>query len=283
MSSALAVPVAHDERIVAPADIERVLEAMRRFEEFKRRALEPTDFVMLEVNGEKRPYVKKSGWAKYALACDISLELRDERVETRPDGSTVYHFTYRAVAPNGRYADAVGSASTKERGFAHPDHDARALAQTRAQNRAISNLIGGGELSAEELSSQTKQREQREQPPQQSSTPSQPKEAAALSTVEVKSKSGFPLATMHLSCDTVIFEPTMMVDANASVFRSFLEKRILAPLCMKYGGRYDIETDEDGVLDKIYVRDIKLTQRQIQDLTDAVRWTLEHAGSPRGN
>ncbi|MGC8578208.1 MAG: hypothetical protein ACP5M7_09505, partial [Thermoproteota archaeon] len=97
-----------------------------------------------------RKYVKKSGWLKYALACGISLELRSERVEEK-EGEVIYHYTYRAIAPNGRFADAVGSASSKERAFVREVHDVRALAQTRAMERAISNLVGGGELGAEEI------------------------------------------------------------------------------------------------------------------------------------
>jgi hypothetical protein len=143
--------------LVSPADPKRVLEVMRRFEEFKRQALNQNDFVVLEIGKEKKPYIKKSGWMKYALACQLSLEKRDERLEERSDGSKVYHYTYRAVAPNGRYADAVGSASTSERTFTHPDHDVRALAQTRACNRAISNLVAGGEVSAEEMVSELRE------------------------------------------------------------------------------------------------------------------------------
>jgi len=146
--------LAERREIVTPARMDDVLETMRMFDEFKQRVLKKDDYV--EIQG--RPYVKKSGWLKYALACQLSLELREERVETR-DGDVIYHMTYRAVhLPTGRYADAVGSASKRE--IAHKrripedevfDHDIRALAQTRAMERAISNLVGGGELGAEEL------------------------------------------------------------------------------------------------------------------------------------
>jgi hypothetical protein len=125
---------------------------MRRFEDFKRQALTTNDFVVLDAGRGKKAYIKKSGLMKYALACQLSLEKRDERVE-EASGGRIYHYTYRAIAPNGRFADAVGSASTKERNFSHPDHDVRALAQTRACNRAISNLVASGEVSAEEMAS----------------------------------------------------------------------------------------------------------------------------------
>ena len=147
MSEKKAIELVKEPEIIAPASIEKTLEALRRFEEFKRRVLNEDDYAVIK--GKK--FVKKSGWLKYALACSLSLEKRDEREEIRDDGTRVYHYTYRAIAPSGRFADAVGSASSDERDFAHEIHDVRALAQTRAMERAISNLVGGGELGAEEL------------------------------------------------------------------------------------------------------------------------------------
>ena len=139
--------VVKEPEIIAPASVEKTLDALKRFEDFKRRVLTEDDYV--PIAGKK--YIKKSGWLKYALACNISLEKREEREEIRDDGTRVYHYTYRAIAPSGRFADAVGSASSDERDFAHEIHDVRALAQTRAMERAVSNLVGGGELGAEEL------------------------------------------------------------------------------------------------------------------------------------
>jgi len=135
--------------IVKPSDAQEVVDAIKAFEYFKAHALSPGDFV--EIQG--KPYVKKSGWSKYALGCNVSTELKEERIEER-NGVRIYHFTYKAIhLPSGRFAEAVGSASEEEKtSWNHPEHDIRSLAQTRAYNRAISNLVGGGELSAEELS-----------------------------------------------------------------------------------------------------------------------------------
>ena len=145
-------PVIREEQLIAPATPERVLEAMKRFQDFKARVLDKDDYVVIKTREGPKQYVRKSGWLKYALACNISLQKLEERSEVvQEGGKTVYSFTYRAIAPNGRYTDAVGSASSDEREFTHVDHDPRALAQTRAMNRAISNLIAGGEVSAEEV------------------------------------------------------------------------------------------------------------------------------------
>lgn len=60
-------------------------------------------------------------------------------------------FSVKVVAPNGRTMMGYGNCSASERNFAHPDHDIPSTAWTRAINRAVSDLIGWGEVSAEEL------------------------------------------------------------------------------------------------------------------------------------
>jgi len=139
---------------VAPVRVEALVEMVDAFEKFKAMVLREGDFWLDKRENKKR--VKKSGWLKYALACNVSLEKAGERSETlqlpgRDEPVLTFHFDYRAVAPTGRYAEASGSASVNERaGSDKIVHDTRSLAQTRAMNRAISNLVGGGEVSAEE-------------------------------------------------------------------------------------------------------------------------------------
>ena len=57
----------------------------------------------------------------------------------------------KVTAKNGRTSVASGSCASNERGFAHLEHDVRSTAHTRAKNRAISDMIGAGEVSAEEV------------------------------------------------------------------------------------------------------------------------------------
>lgn len=142
------IEVVQDQPIVTPAEADRVAEMIKAFDYFKSKVLTERDFCEIQ----NKPYVKKSGWSKYALACNVSTEVKDERVEER-NGARIYHFTYKAIhIPSGRYAEAVGSASESEKKhWNHPEHDIRTLAQTRAFNRSISNLVGGGEVSAEEM------------------------------------------------------------------------------------------------------------------------------------
>src|SRR3712207_587460 len=136
---------AEDVGIIRPvASADEVLGAWRQFQDLKRSLLTLDDYQ--DIQGRAR--IKKSGWRKIAAAFGISDELlRQERREC--EGATpnnryfVWEVTVRAVAPNGRYADAVGSCASNERRFAHTDHDVRAIAHTRAKNRAVADLVGG--------------------------------------------------------------------------------------------------------------------------------------------
>jgi hypothetical protein len=62
----------------------------------------------------------------------------------------------RAIAHNGQYMDGFGACSTNESRFASAggrqklENDLRTTAATRATNRAISDLVGFGQVSAEE-------------------------------------------------------------------------------------------------------------------------------------
>lgn len=143
----------HEVSIIRPvATPEEVLAAWQQFQELKRSLLTLDDYQ--EIQGRAR--IKKSGWRKIAAAFGISDQiLREERREHGTPGQPGYYFvweiTSRAIAPNGRYADAVGSCASNERRFAHTDHDVRAVAHTRSKNRAVADLVGGGEVSAEEI------------------------------------------------------------------------------------------------------------------------------------
>lgn len=117
-----------------------------------------------------KPFLKKSYWRKTATFFNLNVEVVEEHSEKL--GSTfVYHFSCKATAPNGRYAIGVGSCDAFEKAKmidgkymaynkykkiwepAQPNslHNIRSTAETRAFNRAVSNLVGGGEVSAEEI------------------------------------------------------------------------------------------------------------------------------------
>jgi len=106
-----------------------------------------------------KPFRKKAYWRAIAVAFNLNVEVVDERRETYgdlEDGSPNYTYvvTYRAATPGGRCetGDGACSASEKQRGrMKASEHNVRSHAHTRAFNRAISNLVGFGEVSAEEV------------------------------------------------------------------------------------------------------------------------------------
>jgi len=138
------VPV---DNAILPVDVEQAIVEWRAYQDLTERLLDRTDYQNI---GPKR-FKKKSAWRKYAKAFNLSCEIIDKIVERGEDGKIQYaDFVVRATAPSGRYAEAWASCSRTERTFSH-DQDIAATAQTRAENRAISDLIGAGEVSAEEM------------------------------------------------------------------------------------------------------------------------------------
>ena len=128
------------------ADNEQIVLAWENYQELKQKLLNNNDYQ--PING--RQCIKKSGWRKIQTAFGISDELiKEERKDC--DKHFVYEITVKTSAQNGRFAYGVGSCASNERKFAHPEHDVRSTAHTRAKNRAISDLVGGGEVSAEEM------------------------------------------------------------------------------------------------------------------------------------
>lgn len=145
--------------IISP---EEAKEAQDNYERLKQSIIRPDD---IQKVGD-RQFLKKSFWRRIATPFNITDQIVSEEIRRKHredckdpancDCPIVYaKYTTRATAPNGRYAEAVGACSRNERGFSKPDHDIPATAHTRSKNRAISDLIGGGEVSAEEMDGYT--------------------------------------------------------------------------------------------------------------------------------
>lgn len=106
----------------------------------------------------KSKFVKRSGFQKIAFAYDISTEILSRTVARNKDGDIIRaDATVRAIRPDGRHADGDGACAVTEerfrdrRGRLKVDHDLPATAVTRAKNRAIADLVGFGQVSAEEI------------------------------------------------------------------------------------------------------------------------------------
>lgn len=135
--------------------------AWKQYQDLKAAIIESSDIQKIQ----GKDFLKKSYWRKIATAFNLSLEVVEEHKE-QIGHDFAWHFTCKATAGNGRSAVGVGSCSAFEKAVKNGDgyvdrygkkavpnsiHNIRATAETRAFNRAVSNLVGGGEVSAEEV------------------------------------------------------------------------------------------------------------------------------------
>jgi len=138
------------EPVVLP-DVERAARAMKLFEELKAKVMSPQDIV----KRDDMTFIKRSGWRKIALAFNVTTEILSIERSTE-DGVYTVRVKARAIAPNGRHTDQVAACDSTEfvGGMKATRHNIESKAATRAVNRAVSDLVGGGEVSAEEITSE---------------------------------------------------------------------------------------------------------------------------------
>lgn len=140
-----------------PAGIVRsagnIVEALEEYQRIQQGLDKSMPDAIMTIRDKK--FRKKPYWRAIATAFNLDVRSVEERqvgvYPTDPEWGIVV--TYRATAPNGRTADGDGScfASEKARGRMEATyHNVRSHAHTRAFNRAVSNLVGFGEVSAEE-------------------------------------------------------------------------------------------------------------------------------------
>lgn len=165
------VPAVREESTIvraAPGDVVNAFEEYRKIQSALDMALPDC---LMEI--QRKKFRKKNYWRAVATAFNLTLELVSERESTAADGDWGFLIVYRATAPNGRYADGDGTCFASEKGEGQGSvHNVRAHASTRAVNRAISNLVGFGEVSAEEMLEEKVQARAAKRSPDPVSTPS---------------------------------------------------------------------------------------------------------------
>ena len=154
-------------------DVEGAKAYMDNYQATVEALLDKSDYQKI---GDKQ-FKKKSAWRKLATAFRISDCIIDEEI-VRDDTNQIVSAKYyvKARLPNGRETIGVGACSIYDkiryhdsgkkkadatqpsnfelRGrFSNAEHDIPSTAHSRAKNRAISDLIGAGEVSAEEMGS----------------------------------------------------------------------------------------------------------------------------------
>lgn len=149
--------------ILQPADVNAASELMENWEKLNSAIINEKDIQKIG----KKDFKKKSAWRKYALAYNLSDDVIDEEI-IRDECQRIISakFKVKCIAPNGRYTVGVASCSIWDKisdddveeptpfqlrkRFSHAEHDIISTAHTRAKNRAISDMLGVGEVSAEE-------------------------------------------------------------------------------------------------------------------------------------
>ena len=145
-------------------DVQAAADFMENYQELVDALLDETDYQQI---GDKNAK-KKSAWRKLATAFNISDEpVSKEIIRDKCHRIISAHYEVKAMLPNGRTAYGVGSCSIWDKiskkdereptpfelrkRFTNAEHDIIGTAHTRAKSRAIADLIGAGEVSAEEL------------------------------------------------------------------------------------------------------------------------------------
>jgi hypothetical protein len=135
--------------VMLPMSTNQILANFRQIQELKARLITAKDKITIQ----GKPYILKSGWRTLAFAFNLSDEVVYHEKEEK-DGVITWRIHTRVTAPNGRSVVGVAACSSNERRFTHPAHDVYAMASTRSKNRAISDILGLGEVSAEEMTAE---------------------------------------------------------------------------------------------------------------------------------
>lgn len=125
---------------------DEAVKAFNAYQELAQKIMRPEDVQMIQ----GKEFKKKSFWRKCQRFFNLSLE-RIEEIRAEDKNGFTYKFVFRAIAPNGAYMDGTGTCSSNEKGLLKTEHNTRAIAETRAKNRAIADLVAFGEVSAEEI------------------------------------------------------------------------------------------------------------------------------------
>ncbi|HZW54984.1 MAG TPA: hypothetical protein VFF30_01710 [Nitrososphaerales archaeon] len=258
---------------------------LKAFQDLKAQLLSNSDYQAIQ----GKNFIKKSGWRKLALVFNISDEVVYQDKQTREDGSFVWTFRVRAIAPNGRYTEAVAGCDSKERKFSHMEHDVEATAHTRAKSRAISDLIGAGETSAEEMdydaeldySQRVEQEEEGRADTGKGLTQSHIEEARGEPEGDVRRSAGRitsgqsrpPSAQSLHAFDFKLNGSVFPVEESEEPFSRFFINKVCKGISSKTpGARYEITKNDSGQAAGIIWHNID--EKQEREIYNTLQWTL---------
>lgn len=129
----------------------QAVKMVRMFQDAKAKVLSTGDVV--DIKGHS--FIKRSGWRKIGLLFGVQWEIIMVDRDGEQKGKRQVRVIVRASLPYGRYVDEIAVNNSEEytgmRAGQDTWHNLEATATSRAINRAVSDLIGAGEVSAEEI------------------------------------------------------------------------------------------------------------------------------------
>jgi hypothetical protein len=143
--------------------VDEAVAAFKSFEEAKTKILDPKDIIRIGEGGrpttdpKAKVHIKRGGWRKLARFFGLNTKITArQRVDT-PDGHYIYIVTAHVENPQGETVELDGAATSKDPFFTKggskkaDEENVLMKAETVALNRAISDMLGSGEVSAEEM------------------------------------------------------------------------------------------------------------------------------------
>ena len=149
-------------------DVESAKAFMENYQDVCKALLDNSDYQNVKIMGKDTAFKKKSAWRKIATAFNISDDIVEKEI-IRDENYQIISARYEvmATAPNGRHGVGTASCSIFDKikntdkeqpsnfelrkRFNNAENDVIGTAHTRAKSRAISDLVGMGEVSAEEM------------------------------------------------------------------------------------------------------------------------------------
>ena len=152
----------------AAVSIDEAVHAFELYEKAKARLLTDADILYIGPNGlpakktspGATPYIKKSGWRKMARFFGLSVNvLHREKIWVEDSKGPYYIWTYLVTVshPCGASVTSEGVCTSRDKFFTKggkvqaDEANVMLKAQTVAINRGISDLLGSGDVSAEEV------------------------------------------------------------------------------------------------------------------------------------
>jgi len=156
-------PITHQTGLVAPVcSVQESVRIFKEFEQAKKQILNDNDVLWIgddgrpAIEGQGKPHIKRSGWRKLARFFGLSWDIENvERLGMRA-GGYMYKVRVKVWHPAGASVISEGVATSKDSFFTKggrkeaSEENVLMKAQTVAVNRAISDILGSGEVSGEE-------------------------------------------------------------------------------------------------------------------------------------